>query len=68
MNIIVKDVWKSYDDRRQVLKGINFEVEPNEMVLIKGRSGSGKTTLLNLLGCIDLPTRGEIYLKGRYEA
>lgn len=64
MNIVVKDVWKSYDDRRQVLRGINLEIQPNEMILIQGRSGSGKTTLLNLLGCIDIPTRGEIYLNG----
>ncbi len=64
MNITVRDVWKSYDDRRQVLRGINLEIEPNEVILIKGRSGSGKSTLLNLLGCIDKPSRGEIFLNG----
>jgi len=64
MNIVVKDVWKSYDDKKEILKGVNLEINPNEIVLIKGRSGSGKTTLLNLLGCVDKPSRGEIFLNG----
>ena len=64
MNIVVKDVWKTYDDKKEILKGINFTVEPNEIVLIKGRSGSGKTTLLNLIGCVDKPSKGEIFLNG----
>lgn len=64
MNIVVKDVWKTYDGKRQVLQGINLEIPPREIILIKGRSGSGKTTLLNLIGCIDVPTKGEIQLNG----
>lgn len=64
MNIIVRDVWKSYDGSRDVLKGVNLEIPPREMVLIKGRSGSGKSTLLNLMGCIDVPSKGEIQLNG----
>ncbi|CAM2825600.1 ABC transporter ATP-binding protein [Paenibacillus sediminis] len=44
-----------------VLKGINMEVRPGQLVMLKGRSGSGKTTLLNMLGGLDLPSRGEIY-------
>jgi putative ABC transport system ATP-binding protein len=64
MKVIVKDVWKSYDGSRDVLKGVNLEIPPREMVLIKGRSGSGKSTLLNLMGCIDVPTKGEIQLNG----
>lgn len=64
MNIVVNDVWKTYDGIRQVLRGVNLEIAPREIVLIKGRSGSGKTTLLNLIGCIDVPTKGEIQLNG----
>jgi ABC-type lipoprotein export system ATPase subunit len=64
MKIVVKDVWKKYDGSRDVLRGVNLEIPPREMVLIKGRSGSGKSTLLNLIGCIDTPTRGEIQLNG----
>jgi putative ABC transport system ATP-binding protein len=64
MKIVVKDVWKTYDGSRDVLRGVNLEIPPRQMVLIKGRSGSGKSTLLNLMGCIDVPTRGEIQLNG----
>ena len=64
MNIILKDVWKSYDNRRDILQGINMTIESNDMVLVKGRSGSGKTTLLNLIGCIDTPSKGNIFLNG----
>ncbi len=64
MDIVLKDVWKSYDDRKEILKGINMTIQSNDMVLIKGRSGSGKTTLLNLIGCIDTPSRGQIFLNG----
>jgi putative ABC transport system ATP-binding protein len=64
MNIVIKDVWKSYDGRRHILKGVNLEIAPREIVLVRGRSGSGKTTLLNLIGCIDVPSQGEIQLNG----
>ncbi len=58
------DVWKSYDGEHYVLSGINLTLQPKEIVLIRGRSGSGKTTLLNLLGCLDKPSKGDIYLNG----
>jgi len=64
MNIIINDVWKTYDGNRHVLRGVNLEIPPREIILIKGRSGSGKTTLLNLIGCIDVPTKGAIQLNG----
>ncbi len=64
MDIVLKDVWKSYDNRKEILKGISMTIKSNDMVLIKGRSGSGKTTLLNLIGCIDTPSKGEIFLNG----
>ncbi|MFN0220441.1 MULTISPECIES: ABC transporter ATP-binding protein [Paenibacillus] len=46
-----------------VLKGINMELYPLQLVMLKGRSGSGKTTLLNLIGGLDQPNRGEILFK-----
>lgn len=48
-----------------VLKGIDMELKPQQLVMLRGRSGSGKTTLLNLLGGLDVPTKGEIYFRGR---
>ncbi|MUT66159.1 ABC transporter ATP-binding protein [Paenibacillus sp. NEAU-GSW1] len=49
----------------KVLKGLNMELKPKQLVMLKGRSGSGKTTLLNCLGGLDTPTRGEIWFGGR---
>jgi len=63
--IEVKDLWKSYikgKETIQVLKGVDFKVKKGERVLILGPSGSGKTTLLNIIGLIDFPDKGEIYI------
>lgn len=46
----------------EVLKGVSLEIAPAEFVAITGPSGSGKTTLLYLLGALDTPSKGEIYL------
>lgn len=48
----------------RAVDNINLEVKKGDFVSIMGISGSGKTTLLNLLGCIDKPTSGRIYLEG----
>lgn len=50
--------------RIKVLNDIHLSVQAGEQVAIMGRSGSGKTTLLQLLGGLDHPTRGEVFLKG----
>lgn len=52
-------------EKLHVLKGINMQVHPGQLVMLKGRSGSGKTTLLNMLGGLDLPTKGEIFFRGQ---
>lgn len=43
------------------LKGINLEIQPNKLSVLRGRSGSGKTTLINILGALDKPTSGEVF-------
>ncbi|RKN87027.1 ABC transporter ATP-binding protein [Paenibacillus ginsengarvi] len=48
-----------------VLKGIDMELTPNRLVMLRGRSGSGKTTLLNMIGGLDQPDRGEIFFMGQ---
>ena len=62
-----RDLHKSYRQGPQeleVLAGINFSVRRGERVAIIGSSGSGKSTLLNLLGGLDSPTRGAVYVQG----
>jgi len=48
----------------EVLKGICFTVEPGEFTAIMGPSGSGKSTLLNMIGALDRPTAGKVYING----
>lgn len=63
--ITIKDVYHDYFLGKVVvnaLKGINIAIDEGEMVALIGPSGSGKTTVINLLGTIDSPTRGEIYV------
>lgn len=63
-----ENIWKSYpEDRRRltVLRGVNLEVRANEIVVVLGPSGSGKTTLLNILGTLDKPDTGKVWIDGR---
>ncbi|HVJ82631.1 MAG TPA: ABC transporter ATP-binding protein, partial [Planctomycetia bacterium] len=48
----------------RALDGVSISIDRGEYVAIMGQSGSGKSTLLNILGCLDVPTRGEYFLGG----
>ena len=61
--VIVKDLHKSYGDN-EVLKGLNLEVEDNEVVCMIGPSGSGKSTFLRCLNDLEVPTKGQIVISG----
>lgn len=52
-------------DEVRALDGINLKIAPGEFVAIMGPSGSGKSTLLNVLGALDVPTSGEVYINGQ---
>jgi len=63
-----KDVHKSYILGKRsldVLRGVDVELERGGFLALRGASGAGKSTLLHLLGGLDSPNRGEIYLAGR---
>ena len=62
------DICKDYIQGKEpvrVLKNVNMTVEQGEYLAIMGPSGSGKTTLMNLIGCLDVPTSGQVELEGK---
>lgn len=65
--LTVKDLVKNYETGKVItkaLRGIDLEIEEGEFLSIAGPSGSGKTTLLNIIGCLDVPTKGSVTLNG----
>jgi len=58
-------VTKAYNDQVTALADVNFAVGKGEFVALLGRSGSGKSTLLNILGGLDAPTSGEVWIDGK---
>ncbi len=63
--IRVEDLHKTYFSgpvQVEVLKGVSLKVRAGEVVVIKGPSGVGKSTLLHLIGALDLPTSGKVFI------
>jgi putative ABC transport system ATP-binding protein len=63
-----KGLWKTYkldDTEIHALRGLNITVDGGEFVSIMGPSGSGKSTLLNMIGCLDTPTKGDLFIDGK---
>lgn len=65
--IEMKNITKEYivgDTTLKALDNVSINIDKGEFVSIVGQSGSGKSTLMNILGCLDIPEKGEYYLNG----
>ena len=66
--IKLRNVYKIYSEGLEsevrALDGVSLEVERGEFVAVVGQSGSGKSTMMNVLGCLDIPSRGDYLLDG----
>ena len=64
----LRDVYKIYgeglESEVRALDGVSLDIEKGEFVAVVGQSGSGKSTMMNVLGCLDIPTRGDYFLDG----
>lgn len=63
-----RDIYKIYemgDTEVRAVDGVSFRVYPGEFLAIIGQSGSGKSTCMNIIGCLDVPTRGTYLLNGQ---
>lgn len=66
--LYLENVWKVYQMGEMevpALRGVTVEIKKGDFVAIVGASGSGKSTMMNLIGCLDVPTKGKIFLKKR---
>jgi len=62
--IKVQNLTKIYDKKTYALNNLNISIKKGDWTSIMGPSGCGKTTLLNIIGCLDSPTNGSVFING----
>ena len=61
----IKKIYKMDGVKTPALRGVNLKIKKEEFIAIMGPSGSGKSTLLHIIGCLDRPTKGKVFINGR---
>ncbi len=61
----IEKIYRVGTEVVRALRGVTCDIAENEYVAIMGPSGSGKSTLMNILGCLDIPTKGKYHLRGK---
>jgi putative ABC transport system ATP-binding protein len=64
--ISVRDLHKTFDlgeVKVRALRGVDLDIYEGELVAVMGHSGSGKSTFMNIIGCLDLPTKGQVFIE-----
>ena len=64
-NVVLKNLVKSYDGKKNVIDNIDLEIEDKEFIVLVGSSGCGKSTILRLVSGLEEITSGEILIDGK---
>ena len=63
--IVARNIVKTFDlgeVKVRALRGVDLDIHSGDLGAILGHSGSGKSTFMNMIGCLDVPTEGEVYI------